>query len=69
MDDLVIPKDRDRLIAEAEEKAISYVKQYQQGLITNNERYARTVEAWKNTGEEIESLLNDTLEESESRCV
>ena len=66
MDDLVIPKDRDRLIAEAEEKAISYVKQYQQGLITNNERYARTVEAWKNTGEEIESLLNDTLEESES---
>jgi DNA-directed RNA polymerase subunit beta' len=66
MDDLVIPKDRDRLIAESEEKAISYVKQYQQGLITNNERYARTVEAWKNTGEEIESLLNDTLEESES---
>jgi len=66
MDDLVIPKDRDRLIGEAEEKAISYVKQYQQGLITNNERYARTVEAWKETGEEIESLLASTLEESES---
>lgn len=66
MDDLVIPKDRDRLIGEAEEKAVSYVKQYQQGLITNNERYARTVEAWKETGEEIESLLASTLEESES---
>lgn len=66
MDDLVIPKDRDRLIDEAEGKAVGYVQQYQQGLITNNERYARTVEAWKNTGEQIESLLSETLEESES---
>ncbi|HMS92142.1 MAG TPA: DNA-directed RNA polymerase subunit beta' [Candidatus Saccharibacteria bacterium] len=66
MDDLVIPKDRNKLVTEAEEKAIGYVKQYQQGLITNGERYARTVEAWKATGEQIESLLADTLEESES---
>lgn len=66
MDDLVIPKQRDGLIAEGEAKALDYVAQYQQGLITNEERYARTVDVWKHVGENIESHLGETLAASDS---
>ncbi len=66
MDDLVVPEDRGRLIKEGESKVLEYVGQYQQGLITNNERYARTVETWKKVGEDIEALLGETLANSSS---
>lgn len=66
MDDLVVPKDRQRLITEGETKVLEYVNQYRQGLITNNERYARTVEIWKRVGEDIEALLGETLANSDS---
>ncbi len=66
MDDLVVPKDRQRLINEGEAKVLEYVEQYQQGLITNNERYSRTVETWKKVGEDIEALLGETLANSNS---
>jgi DNA-directed RNA polymerase subunit beta' len=66
MDDLVIPEDRDKRIADAEAKTIEYVNQYQQGLITNDERRTRTADIWKKTGEEVEAELEATLEKSES---
>lgn len=66
MDDLVIPKERDGLIQEGEAKALDYVAQYQQGLITNDERKARTVDTWKHVGESIESHLEETLAASDS---
>lgn len=66
MDDLVIPEDRDKRIAEAEAKTIEYVNQYQQGLITNEERRARTIDVWKKTGEDVEAELESTLANSDS---
>ncbi len=66
MDDLVIPANRDKLVAAAEAKTIEYVNQYQQGLITNEERRAHTVDIWKKTGEEVEAELEDTLLNSDS---
>lgn len=66
MDDLVIPEDRDKRVAAAEAKTIEYINQYQQGLITNDERRARTVDVWKKTGEEVEAELESTLAASNS---
>ena len=66
MDDLVIPGDRANLIGAGEEKVISYDKQYEQGLITDDERYHKTIDAWKEVGEAVEKSLVDTLAESES---
>ncbi|MFO0862446.1 MAG: DNA-directed RNA polymerase subunit beta' [Candidatus Saccharibacteria bacterium] len=66
MDDLVIPANRDKLVAAAEAKTIEYINQYQQGLITNEERRAHTVDVWKKTGEEVEAELENTLLESDS---
>jgi DNA-directed RNA polymerase subunit beta' len=66
MDDLTVPEIRAQLIDDAEAKAVEYVGQYQQGLITNEERYQKTVEIWKKTGEQIEAQLEQTLLNSES---
>lgn len=66
MDDLIEPPERAKLIEEGEAKSLEYVAQYQQGLITDNERYQRTVETWKKVGEEVENLLGDTLAKSDS---
>ncbi len=66
MDDLVIPENRDKLVAAAEAKTIEYVNQYQQGLITNEERRTHTVDVWKKTGEEVEAELESTLLASDS---
>jgi len=66
MDDLTVPAIRGKLIDEAEAKAVEYVSQYEQGLITNEERYQKTIEIWKKTGEQVEAQLEKTLLESNS---
>jgi DNA-directed RNA polymerase subunit beta' len=66
MDDLVIPEDRSELINSGEEKVIAYDKQYEQGLITNDERYHKTIDAWKEVGEAVEKSLVGSLGDSDS---
>jgi len=66
MDDLVTPADRSDLINAGEDKVIAYDKQYEQGLITDDERYHKTIDAWKEVGEAVEKSLVDTLEASDS---
>ncbi len=66
MDDLVVPKEREQLIQDGETKALEYVKQYEQGLITNEERKTRAIDVWKNVGAEVESRLEETLANSDS---
>ncbi len=66
MDDLVVPADRDEIIGEGEKKVVGYSSQYLQGLITDDERYHKTIDAWKQAGEQVEASLVKTLSGSES---
>jgi len=66
MDDLVVPQDRSKIIDEGEGKVISFAGQYEQGLITDDERYHKTIDVWKEAGEAVEKSLVDTLKSSES---
>ncbi len=66
MDDLVVPLDRANIIAQGEEKVVSFASQYDQGLITDDERYHKTIAAWKEVGEAVEKSLVETLGKSES---
>jgi DNA-directed RNA polymerase subunit beta' len=45
-DDLIIPDAKRRLIAEAQEKVKEYEQQYQEGLITQGEKYNKVVDVW-----------------------
>ncbi len=66
MDDLVVPVNRAGIINAGADKAAAFAAQYDQGLITNDERYKKTIGAWKEVGEEVEKSLADALESSNS---
>src|SRR5258707_760079 len=45
-DDLIIPEAKHQLVAEVQEKVKEYEQQYQDGLITQREKYNKEVDAW-----------------------
>ncbi|MGE0259223.1 MAG: DNA-directed RNA polymerase subunit beta' [Alphaproteobacteria bacterium] len=45
-DDLIIPEAKHRLVAEVQERVKEYEQQYQDGLITQREKYNKEVDAW-----------------------
>ncbi|MCE1196331.1 DNA-directed RNA polymerase subunit beta', partial [bacterium] len=62
MDDIVIPSEKAKMIAEANSQVDSIQKQYLAGHITQDERYNRVVEVWSKTNEELTSVMMKTLE-------
>ncbi len=45
-DDLIIPNDKDKLLDDTQLKVQQYESQYQDGLITQGEKYNKVVDAW-----------------------
>ncbi|MBR6412389.1 MAG: DNA-directed RNA polymerase subunit beta' [Alphaproteobacteria bacterium] len=45
-DDLIVPAEKKKLLAETEKKTNEYERQYQDGLITRLEKYNKVVDAW-----------------------
>ena len=62
MDDIVIPSEKAKMIADANNQVDSIQKQYLAGHITQDERYNRVVEVWSKTNEELTSVMMKTLE-------
>src|SRR5208337_1668104 len=66
-DDLKTPVTKDQIIAEAEKEVQKNNKLYQRGIITDQERYNKVLDAWTHareriTAEMMEALRNDTRE-------
>ena len=52
-DDLVVPKAKDKLVAETEVKVKEYEQQYLDGLITKGEKYNKVVDAWSHCTDRV----------------
>ena len=52
-DDLVVPKSKERLVRETEESVKEYEQQYQDGLITQGEKYNKVVDAWSHCTDRV----------------
>jgi DNA-directed RNA polymerase subunit beta' len=52
-DDLVIPETKEALVGETEEKVKQYEQQYQDGLITQGEKYNKVVDAWSHCTDRV----------------
>ena len=61
MDDLVIPEEKPRLIAEAEKEIASLESHFQKGFLSREEKYQRSIEVWQKTKSEIEKLVPKAL--------
>ncbi|HIF95700.1 MAG TPA: DNA-directed RNA polymerase subunit beta', partial [Myxococcales bacterium] len=57
LDDMIIPPDKPRFLAEATEEVSQIHDQYQEGLITDGERYNKVVDIWAQATEKITEQL------------
>ena len=49
-------------MAEAEKKALEIKEQYQEGLLTDSERYNKIIEIWQGAKNRVEDLVPETME-------
>jgi DNA-directed RNA polymerase subunit beta' len=61
LSDVVIPAEKDKLVADAGTKVQEVFDNYNMGLITNNERYNQVIDIWTNTNSKLTNILMDRL--------
>jgi len=59
--DIIIPANKKEMIDDANELVKQIQEQYQQGHITQEERYNRVIEVWSKTNEDLTNELMDIL--------
>lgn len=58
-DDLIIPPEKEQLIQETRTRVKEYEKQYQDGLITQGEKYNKVVDIWARCADKVaEAMMN-----------
>ncbi|UCZ53362.1 DNA-directed RNA polymerase subunit beta' [Bacillus shivajii] len=62
--DIVVLKDKQEILDDAEKKVDRVVKQFRRGLITEEERYDKVIEVWSAAKDEIQNRLMGTLEDT-----
>jgi DNA-directed RNA polymerase subunit beta' len=63
LDDYIIPEDKNGFIEQGEIQTSAISKQFGQGLITEEERYQRTIDTWKAVNEKIIKSLGSKLKD------
>ncbi|MCL4132708.1 UNVERIFIED_CONTAM: hypothetical protein GTU68_023842 [Idotea baltica] len=61
MDEVIIPKEKETLITEAEGKIEEVSMNYSMGLITENERYNQVIDIWTHTNSKLTETLMKQL--------
>ena len=62
IDDMVIPPNKTELIRAAEAEVLEIQKQYDEGLITDGERYNKVVDIWAQTSDRVAKTMMENLE-------
>jgi DNA-directed RNA polymerase subunit beta' len=65
IDDMVIPKTKVTLLSDAEKQVAEIQQQYDEGLITDGERYNKVVDIWAQTGDRVAKELMSEIEKAE----
>ncbi len=60
------PKQKSTLIKQADEEVENVQKQYQEGVMTNEERYNRVIEIWSKTNNQLTEDLMEELSKEKS---
>jgi DNA-directed RNA polymerase subunit beta' len=61
--DIVVPKEKSELIARAEEQVQRVEEAFREGLISDEERYERVVQTWKDTTDAVTEALMHSLDQ------
>ena len=59
-DDMIIAPDKEKLVEETRDQVKDYEQQYQDGLITQQEKYNKVIDAWSRCGDQVaNSMMNE----------
>lgn len=64
-DDFTVPSNKTEILEAQEKRATDVTRQYEQGLITDDERYHRTIEVWREANDKITASLEETMNNSQ----
>jgi DNA-directed RNA polymerase subunit beta' len=62
IDDLMVPKDKKDILEQAEEKVDVIKKQYNMGLLTEEERKAKVIEIWNDAKNRITDSVRESMD-------
>ncbi len=65
IDDMVVPEEKSSLVREAEKQVIEVQQQYQEGAITQSERYNKIIEIWSKVTEAVSDKMFKGMEEDD----
>ncbi len=57
IDDMLVPKEKQGIIEEAEKEVKEIANQYSSGLVTAGERYNKVVDIWGKAGDEVSKVM------------
>ena len=62
VDDIKVPEEKKKFLAEAEEQVDKITKQYRRGMLDDNERYDAIIKVWTETSDKVTKALMDNLD-------
>ena len=65
IDDFKIPAEKNKLVGVADKKVEDIQNQYDEGLITDNERYNKVVDIWAQTSDQVAKEMMDQIEKED----
>ena len=63
MNDLRVPDEKAKLLADADREIEDIEEQYKDGLITDDERYEHAIRIWRDTTDKVQAVIQNRLEE------
>ena len=60
-DDMIIPDSKVELVDKTKELVADYEQQYQDGLITQQEKYNKVIDAWSRCGDQVAAAMMDEI--------
>ena len=60
-DDMIIPAAKDELVDATKAQVTDYEQQYQDGLITQQEKYNKVIDAWSRCGDQVADAMMDEI--------
>jgi DNA-directed RNA polymerase subunit beta' len=60
--DLTVPDAREHILDEASSRVDSYMRDFRRGLLTEDERYQKTIEAWTQAKTDVGDALRDEMD-------
>ncbi|WP_136163108.1 DNA-directed RNA polymerase subunit beta' [Sphingomonas flavalba] len=61
MDDMIIPASKEATVDETRSLVKDYEQQYQDGLITQQEKYNKVIDAWSRCGDQVANAMMEEL--------